>query len=89
MDYWQQKAIQSELELTRLELEQKLMQSTLIPQILEAELFDVNVALDKLRNGTYGLDENTGQRLDSDLLAIVPTARTYEDLSVASVRRWL
>ena len=42
---------------------------------IEADLADVEVALERLENGTYWTDEITGQPLSDDLLATKPTAR--------------
>ena len=42
---------------------------------IERDLADVDVALTRLDNGTYWVDEVTGQPLSADLLAARPTAR--------------
>lgn len=41
----------------------------------EAELREVEHALRKLEDGTYGLDEETGEPIPDERLEIVPTAR--------------
>ncbi|MFZ2187319.1 MAG: TraR/DksA C4-type zinc finger protein [Candidatus Moraniibacteriota bacterium] len=43
---------------------------------LEAQLKDVNDALDKMGKGTYGICENTGQEISVDRLKAYPAART-------------
>lgn len=42
---------------------------------IERDLADVDVALTRLDNDTYWVDEVTGQPLSADLLAARPTAR--------------
>ena len=42
---------------------------------IERDLADVDVALTRLDNDTYWVDEVTGQPLSADLLAAHPTAR--------------
>jgi hypothetical protein len=42
---------------------------------IEADLADVEVALERLEDGSYWTDEITGQPLSDDLLASHPTAR--------------
>lgn len=42
---------------------------------VEAELAEVDRALQRLDDGTYGTCESCGSRIDDDLLASVPTAR--------------
>jgi RNA polymerase-binding transcription factor DksA len=43
---------------------------------IERDLNDVQVALDRLNDGTYWTDELTGEPLADDLLTTHPTART-------------
>ena len=43
---------------------------------LEAELADIDAALDRIADGTYGIDEDTGEPIDPARLEAVPTART-------------
>jgi RNA polymerase-binding transcription factor DksA len=43
---------------------------------LEAELSDIQDALGRIDNGTYGIDEVTGEPIDPARLEAVPTART-------------
>jgi len=43
---------------------------------LEAELAEIQAALDRVDAGTYGLDEVTGEPIAAERLEAVPTART-------------
>ncbi len=43
---------------------------------LEAQLKDVLDALEKMENGTYGADEETGEDIDVERLKAYPAART-------------
>lgn len=43
---------------------------------LEAQLQDVNDALDKMSKGTYGVCEKTGEEINVDRLKAYPAART-------------
>jgi len=46
---------------------------------LEAELGEVEAALERIEKGTYGVDERTGGPIDPRRLDAVPTARTNVD----------
>jgi RNA polymerase-binding transcription factor DksA len=46
---------------------------------LEAELAEVEAAIERIDNGTYGVDEVTGEPIDPARLDAVPTARTNVD----------
>jgi RNA polymerase-binding transcription factor DksA len=46
---------------------------------LETELSDIQDALERIDNGTYGFDEITGEPIDPARLEAVPTARTNVD----------
>jgi RNA polymerase-binding transcription factor DksA len=46
---------------------------------LEAELADIEAALERIEAGTYGVDEVTGEPIDPERLDAVPTARTNVD----------
>lgn len=46
---------------------------------LEAELAELEAALDRIERGTYGIDERTGEPIDEARLDAVPTARTNVD----------
>ncbi len=43
---------------------------------LEAERTEVDAALGRIADGTYGIDEETGEPIDPARLEAVPTART-------------
>lgn len=43
---------------------------------LESQLKDVNDALVKMENGTYGVCEKTGEMISTDRLMVYPAART-------------
>ncbi len=43
---------------------------------LEADLAEIEAALQRLDEGTYGIDENTGEPIDPARLDALPTART-------------
>jgi RNA polymerase-binding transcription factor DksA len=43
---------------------------------LEYELRELQAALERIDNGTYGIDENTGAPIDPARLEALPTART-------------
>jgi RNA polymerase-binding transcription factor DksA len=46
---------------------------------LEAELEEIEAALARLDDGTYGVDEVTGEPIDPERLDALPTARTNVD----------
>jgi RNA polymerase-binding transcription factor DksA len=46
---------------------------------LESELAEIEAALQRIDDGTYGLDENTGEPIVPERLDAVPTARTNID----------
>jgi RNA polymerase-binding transcription factor DksA len=48
---------------------------------LESELVEIEAALTRLDDGTYGVDEETGQPIDPERLAAYPQARTNVDNS--------
>jgi len=43
---------------------------------LEGELAEIEAALHRLDDGTYGVDEETGEPIDPARLEAIPTART-------------
>ncbi len=47
-----------------------------ILESLENELAEIEAALTRIDNGTYGIDENTGEPIDPARLDAIPTART-------------
>lgn len=61
------------------DLERKLSSNDLSPSIKQwtlQELHDIEYALEKWENGTFGTCEVTGEPIPFDLLYAVPTART-------------
>ena len=46
---------------------------------LEAELAEIQAALRRIDEGTYGIDEVTGKTIPTERLDAVPTARTNVD----------
>ena len=46
---------------------------------LEAELAEIEAALQRLEDGSYGVDEVTGAPIDRARLEALPTARTNVD----------
>jgi hypothetical protein len=74
--------IYSELRKTKQELMEKLQvgnSSNLIKPYIEDELKDIETALHKLENGTYGTCEISGELIPEDLLTIVPTLKSIDD----------
>ena len=47
-----------------------------ILESLEAELAEIQAAIGRIENGTYGIDEETGEPIDPARLEAQPTART-------------
>lgn len=43
---------------------------------LEHSIAEVDAALGRIENGTYGIDEETGEPIDPARLEAIPTART-------------
>jgi DnaK suppressor protein len=46
-----------------------------ISETLEKKLKDINLALEKIERGEYGICENCGQKISQERLKIYPTAR--------------
>jgi RNA polymerase-binding transcription factor DksA len=46
---------------------------------LEADLAEIEAALARIDEGTYGVDEVTGEPIDPERLSAIPTARTNVD----------
>jgi RNA polymerase-binding transcription factor DksA len=81
MDGLDQK-LYSELRNTSEELKEKLSSDTCSESIrayLEAELHDTEQALKKMKNGTFGICEISGELIPPDLLYSIPTIRTLSD----------
>lgn len=47
-----------------------------LKRLNQNELEDINAALKKMENGTYGFDEKSGERIPYERLEAMPTART-------------
>jgi len=47
-----------------------------LQKMKHAELIDIMVALSKIENGTYGIDERTGEKIPYERLKALPTAST-------------
>jgi RNA polymerase-binding transcription factor DksA len=50
---------------------------------LESDLAEIEAALQRLEDGTYGIDEVTGEPINAERLEAVPTARTNVEHSGA------
>lgn len=48
---------------------------------MKNDLLDIEVALQKIENGTYGYCEMTGQPIPIEKLRVIPTGRTIYDFS--------
>jgi len=48
---------------------------------LETDLAEIEAALQRIDDGTYGVDEVTGEPIDPERLEAIPTARTNIDPS--------
>ncbi len=71
---WDGEAGSSSLETMANEVEEY---STLLPieQILELKLRDIDLALEKIKKGEYGICEKCGKEIDENRLKIYPEAR--------------
>lgn len=49
-----------------------------LKKMREEQLQDIEVALDKIDQGTYGIDEETGEKIPQERLEALPTARTLK-----------
>lgn len=71
-----------ELRKTRTELMFQLSKkdsSPLVRPYIEEELRDINIAIDKMENGTFGRCEISGELLPYELLEMIPTLKTKSD----------
>jgi RNA polymerase-binding transcription factor DksA len=77
-----QEELFSELRQTQLEilaaLQNKQEDEWMTP-ILQEELADINLAIEKFANGNFGHCETTGQPIPDDLLRMLPTMKTAKD----------
>ncbi len=49
--------------------------------IFEEELADIRSAIDKVKNGNFGLCEISGDLIPDELLILVPTLKSVDDFS--------
>ncbi|OIK14012.1 hypothetical protein BIV60_12935 [Bacillus sp. MUM 116] len=71
-----------ELRQTKEEIEYSLKgksKQEWITSILEEELADINLAMEKMEKGQYGQCEISGELLPDDLLRMIPTLKTTKD----------
>lgn len=71
-----------ELRQTKTEIERSIttkQTNDWLRTFLEEELADVNNALVKLIEGNFGQCEISGELLPPDLLAVIPTIRSFKD----------
>ncbi|WP_428908721.1 TraR/DksA family transcriptional regulator [Niallia sp. Krafla_26] len=73
--------IYSELRTTKQELLKKIEtgSSPLVQPYIEAELQDIDTAITKIENGTFGTCEVSGELIPDELLSIVPTLKSIDD----------
>jgi hypothetical protein len=79
--------IYSELRKTKKELNQRLQNekcSPLVKPFIEGELQDIELALKKMKNGTFGTCELSGELMPKDLLLMVPTLKSINDCKMMS-----
>lgn len=57
-----------------LETSQHVNNQAMIDKLKE-QLDEVNAALERINDGSYGIDEKTGEQIDIERLKAVPTAR--------------
>jgi DnaK suppressor protein len=48
---------------------------------MQNDLYDIELALQKIENGLYGYCEITGESIPIEKLKVLPTGRTMEDFS--------
>jgi YteA family regulatory protein len=49
-----------------------------LKKMREEQLEDIDAALERMENGTYGVDEETGEKIPYERLEALPTARTVK-----------
>jgi len=79
--------IYSNLRKTKNELLKRISNengSPLVRPYIEAELTDIETAIKKIENGTFGTCELSGELMPRELLHIIPTLKTIEDCKTVS-----
>ncbi|PGS53675.1 TraR/DksA family transcriptional regulator [Bacillus sp. AFS041924] len=61
-------------------LEETNKHNTLVED-MQNDLYDIEIALQKIEHGLYGYCEVTGQQIAVEKLKVLPTGRTLEDFS--------
>jgi RNA polymerase-binding transcription factor DksA len=82
-----QEELFSELRQTQLELLaalQNKQEDEWMTPILEDELADINLAIEKFANGNFGHCETTGQPIPDELLRMLPTMKTAKDTELVN-----
>jgi DnaK suppressor protein len=60
--------------------DESFKQQTLVDD-MRNDLFDIEIALQKIDSGLYGYCELTGERIPIEKLKVLPTGRTMNDFS--------
>lgn len=71
-----------ELRKTKSEIEQSLkkkQRDEWLTAILQEELSDIEMAMEKIKHGSFGQCEISGELLPEEVLTVLPTARTVKD----------
>ena len=71
-----------ELRQTKSEIETSLKNKQIndwMTPILKEELADVHSAIEKIKNGSYGQCEISGELIPTELLRIIPTLKSVRD----------
>jgi RNA polymerase-binding transcription factor DksA len=73
----------TELRMTQIELATTLRvkRDSKINKYIEDELRDVEETMQKLENGNFGMCEMSGELLPFDLLEMIPTIKSKEDIN--------
>ncbi len=73
----------TELRMTQIELAATLRvkRDSKINKYIEEELKDVEETMQKLENGNFGMCEMSGELLPFDLLEMIPTIRSKQDIN--------
>lgn len=79
--------VYSELRITKEEIMKRLQNeqcSPLVRPFIESELKDIDKALSKINEGTFGTCEISGELIPEDLLSVIPTLKSMEDCKTVS-----